>query len=359
MTASEVIARRLAGQRLSTTSFTRAAEVVSWLGAVQSQDYAGATWAVSMRATSLTSAGVNTAFDAGDILRTHLLRPTWHFVVPTDIRWIVALTGARIRRAMASYFPKFGLSAAVCGKSRRLLERILRNHQHLTRAEIAAAHRRAGIVVEGIGMGMLMMHAETDALICSGPRRGKQFTYALMDERVPAQPAVDRDESLAELARRYFTSHGPATLSDFAWWSGLTRPDARRSIEILGHSVESAAIGGLTCWWIPSRTPSGPKPPHVRLLPNYDEYLIAHKDRGFVLTAPAAAASLPNASFSHCLVVDGRIAGMWRRTIRARHVAIEVNLRRRLTGRERAALEHEAERYGQCFSLIPHLTLSI
>ena len=218
---NDLIRRRLANQRLSRSSFRTPADVVAWLGAMQSQDYPGAKWGIGLRA-AVTDDEVDRACDDGMIVRTHILRQTWHFVARDDIRWMLALSGPRVDAISAHYYRKMELDERTFTRSRKVLGRVLRDGTYLTRPELGAALGRAGITASGIRLAFLTMRAELDAVICNGPRRGNQRTYALLEERVPPAKPIDRDEALTKLALRYFTSHGPATLRDYVWWSGLT-----------------------------------------------------------------------------------------------------------------------------------------
>lgn len=343
---------RLRHQKLAAADGTHPAAVVRWLGAVQAQDYAGARWALGLRVKGATDNAVANAVDAGAILRTHMLRPTWHFVAPEDIRWIQTVTAPRVHAANRSYYRKLELDEALLAKSQAVLERALAGGVYLTRTELASAIARARIVVSGQRLAYVMMHAELEQVVCSGPRRGKQFTYALLEERVPKAPALDRDEALAALTRRYFASHGPATLRDFVWWSGLTVRDARLGIELAGSTMVSAELNDLTYWFcegavsrsVQTRTGS------IRgafLLPNYDEYLIAYQDRGTVMPAQAGSPRGPD-PFPHHLVLDGRVAGSWRPRDTSRVVALEIAPYRRLTKQDGAAIRRAADRYA-CF----------
>ena len=198
---------------------------------MQSQDYPGAKWAIGLRA-DVTDEDVERACDDGAIIRTHILRQTWHFIARDDIRWMLALSGPRVNAVNAHYYRKMKLDERTFSRSRTVVERVLRDRQHLTRPELKAALGRAGIVADGPRLAFLIMRIELDAVVCSGPRHGGQLTYALLEERVPRAKSLDRDAALAELARRYFASHGPATLRDYVWWSGLTVRDAKAGIDL-------------------------------------------------------------------------------------------------------------------------------
>lgn len=320
---------------------TRAEDVVSWLGAVQAQDFHGAKWALATRAGTLTDGDVGAAFDAGRILRTHVLRPTWHFVAPADIRWMLELTGPRVQRTNLAWGGRLGVPARTFTKAISVIATALEGGRHLTRSELAAALKRARIAASGSRLAHFVMGAELEGVVCSGPRRGKQFTYALLAERAPNARSLPRDEALAELARRYFDSRAPATVEDFAWWSGLTLTMARGAITAAG--VEAAVV--------PPGAASAPGA-HF-LLPNFDEYLIAYKNREAVVDGLHArnlgvyTSEVP----PHHVIVDGREAGRWQRTTTTRAVELRVALHTRVTRASRVALHGEAARYAAFLGL--------
>jgi hypothetical protein len=307
---------RLGNHCLVDSTLRTPLDVVRQLGAVQAQDYAAAKWGIGLRAPGLHAADIDAALDEGTIIRTHVLRPTWHFVPPADLRWMLALSARRIRAAMGSYHRRLGLDEPMFKKSRRTIRRALTGRCHLTRAEIIDILRRSGIAVDGLRPTFLMLDAEIESLVCSGPRRGKQFTYALLDERVSESRAITTDSASSELARRFFTSHGPATLRDFAWWSGLPARDARAAIETIASSLEHETLDGLTYWLVDDHGQARLRSPVVHLVPNFDEYLVAYQDRGLVTDGlPSRLALARNDLLSYCVVVNGMVAGTWRKTI--------------------------------------------
>jgi hypothetical protein len=315
------------------------------LGAVQSQDYAGAKWALAQRLGDATDADLDRDFNAGTILRTHVLRPTWHFVTPEDIRWLLALTAPRVNRLMANYYRINGLDEAAIARGQAAIARALEGGREMTRKELFQVLEAAGIPTAGMRHTFLIGHAELDALICSGPRRGKQFTYALLDERVPAARAVTLEQGLAELVRRYFTSHGPAQLKDFAWWSGLTIAHARAGLEMVGGDLVSEVIGGKPHWLAPG---SKPRPaatgPVVHLLPNYDEYTVGYRDHDAIYDPRRVPISN---LLAHVVTVDGHIRGSWRPTVAKSGAVVEMTLPERLKPAEDEALERAAARFGR------------
>ena len=318
-----ILAARLHNQWLARTKAASPAEVVGRLCAVQSQDFIGAKWAIGLRAAGLDDAAVEAAFDRGDILRTHGMRPTWHFVSPADIRWMLALTAPRVHQASKFYYRQHGLDAKTMSRVHKVLAAELQGGQFRTRTELAAALAKQGIDARGPRLGLLTIHAELEQVLCSGPVRGKQLTYALFDDRAPRAKARTPRDPGAELAARYFASHGPATLRDFVWWSGLTVAQARKAIEHAG--LEPREAGGLT-YWAADWAVVARMPPATFLLPNFDEYLIAYKDRGLLLPpgpAPRGGIAGLNA-FEHPLVVDGVLAGYWTRRVSGATTRIEL-----------------------------------
>lgn len=355
----DIAHQRLLNQKLVNTTFTRPEDVVGWLGAVQAQDYAGAKWAIGQRTKDATDAAIEQAFTNGSILRSHLLRPTWHFVTPADIRWIIQLTAPRVHAANAYYYRKTGLDASTVKRSNSAMAKALRGGNQLTRTEIASALEKAGITTDGeLRMSYIMMRAELDGIICSGPRRGKQFTYALLEERVPQVKALKRDEALAGLVTRYFPSRGPATLQDLIWWSGLTMTDAKRGIEMVKSRFLHEVIGDQTYWFAESASPAKEVFPTAYLLPNYDEYFIGFKDRsaiGEVVRRSNLDENDP-AFIAYVVIIDGQIVGGWKRTLKKDAVIVELNLITNLTKAEQQAVADAAGRYGAFLGLPVELT---
>ena len=343
----EVVPRRLAGQLLTTPRATNASDVVRALGAVQAQDYAGAKWALAQRTRGATDAGIEREFTEGAILRTHVLRPTWHFVVPRDIRWMLALTAPRVRAAMAYYDRQLELDAGVFRRSNTALTKALTGGKHLTRPELGTVLERAGVrITSGQRLGHLMLRAELDAVVCSGPRQGKQFTYALLEERVPPAAPLERDAALLKLTSRYFSTRGPATEQDFAWWSGLTMSDVKRGLQIAGRKLQRATIDGRDLWFAERTVPKAS--PRVYLLPNYDEYFIGYKNRSAIAQrlGTTKMATRGNAFMAHVVFVNGQLVGGWKRVFQKKAVVVELDLVARLTRAERARVAVAARRFG-------------
>lgn len=349
--STELIAARLQHQQLVRSSKRDPAEVVAWLGAMQAQDFSGAKWAIGMRAPACHESSIDEAFNAGSILRTHVLRPTWHFVAAADIKWLLALSAPRVLANNAYYYQQLGLDKKVFDRSCAMMSRVLDGGEFKTRAELAIALKRAKVPADGLKLAYIMMHAELEGVITSGPRRGKQFTYALLDERAPKARELDRDEALAELVKRYFTSHGPATIRDFVWWSGLTAKDAEAGIEAVKPKLHQETIDGRVYWGTPSRSIAAAKGCIAHLLPNYDEYLIAYKDRSAALDPGLWLRITESDRFAAPVVLDGRVVGGWKRTMDDDDVSIVLDLPGRLGRTDTRLVEDAARRYGDFLGL--------
>ena len=350
--------QRLHNQRLSGSQFTDMPSVVAWSVAVQAQDYGAAKWAVAQRMIGVHEADLDAAFDAGTILRTHVMRPTWHFVAPADLRWLLQLTAPRVHAACAYGYRTNELDDALFARVRDILIRELQGGQQLTRDQISEHLERAGIATAGVArMANILIHEELEGVICSGARQGKQFTYRLLVERVPPAPTLTRDEALAELTRRYFASHGPATAKDFSWWSGLTMTEVNAGIASVKAALISDTSGDQTYWFAPDRAVTADPAPTAYLLPNYDEYIVGYTDRSAIFD-PAHHQHLDlrgNVLFQNTIVLDGQIAGTWRRTLKSQTVIIEPTPFAPLTADQQAAFEQAGQRYGDYLGLTVEL----
>jgi hypothetical protein len=348
--AKDIATQRLVNTGLVKPSLTTASEVVVKLGAVQAQDYGGAKWGVAQRTSGLTDAEIEKEIDDGTIIRTHLLRPTWHFVAAADIGWMLAVSAPRVHAANGYWYRLHDVDDAVARRSRLVLTKALRDGKQLTRVELGRLLTRAKVQATNTQrLACIMMRAELDGVICSGARRGKQFTYALLDERVVKSTALERDAALFELARRYFTTRGPATVDDFSWWSGLTKADAKRGVEAASTHLEHQSIEGRSFWSPTARPAARISGSLAHLLPNYDEYFIGLKDRsafGARLRASGVEART-DALSGNILVINGQIIGGWKRVVAARTVAINTNLLIPLSEAEPRAVGAAAQKFGQ------------
>jgi Winged helix DNA-binding domain len=340
---------RLHNQRIAGAAFETPGEVVAWLGAVQAQDYLGALWAVGLRMRNAVEADVEQALANRTIIRTWPMRGTLHFVAAADVRWMLELLTPRIVANNAQrHIRQLGLDEAVFARSKDLFARALQGGKQLTRNAMCEVLEAGGVSpASQRGLHILGRLAQ-DGFICFGAREGKQQTFALLDEWAPKAKRMARDESLAELARRYFTSHGPATLQDFTWWSGLTTADATSGLEMARRSLAQETINGQT-YWLASSTPATKDPsPNAHLLPAYDEYTVAYKDRSAALNPKYS--KLPNYGhgiFNPTIVVDGQVVGTWKRTLKKDTLAISPIPFTKLKRAETHAIAEAAKRYGK------------
>jgi hypothetical protein len=358
--AARIAARRLAAQQIARPRFTEPGELVAFMGAVQAQDPAAARWAVGLRLGGTGAGGgaaIARALAEGSVLRTHVMRWTWQLVAPADLRWMLPLVTARLMARAARRHRELGLDVAAFRRSHAAITRALADGAHRTRAELGAALRAGGVVPDGARLSHLLGHAELHGLICSGAPRGKQPTYALVDERAPRRGAPrTRAAAVAMLARRYFESRGPATAADFAWWSGLAPAEARAGLHAVRAHLASETVAGAVYWYAArtARLSEGALA-RAHLLPAFDEYLIAYRDRAAVL-APEQARRLAAGGglLAPCIVVGGRVAGTWRRTFDRRGaVTIALAPFAPPDSRTRAAIDEAAERYAAFLGLEP------
>ena len=358
MTNTAIAHARLRNSRLVGASLPSPSDVVRWFGAVQAQDVPGAFWALSQRLPAGTTvAELGAAFDAGAIVRTHALRPTWHFLAPDELRWIQALTGPRVHRANGTMYRRLGLGQREFRIAADAFRDVLAGGVALTREELAAAVRARATIDLGdpLVITHLAMAAELDSVIASGPRRGKAFTYQLVAERVPPGQPLGEDAALRELVTRYFASHGPATAHDASWWSGLTVSDVRRGIALAGDALERRVVDDreyVAAFGAFDPAPGLVPAPFVRLLSNYDEYLGSYADYGPILDdSLPRARSVADVLGAHIVVRDGLVVGGWRRAIAAKRLTVTVTLLAALARSELAALEAEAVGLGRFFEL--------
>jgi hypothetical protein len=345
---AEIARRRLFAHHLTGELFASPVQAVHWLGAVQSQDYNGAKWAVAQRCRGADDAELDRFFDQGWILRTHVLRPTWHFLLPEDVGWMLELTGSRVLSGLRGRFRQLGIDSRTVERAKSAFAAALSGGRHLTRAELGQALTSTGISPEGQRLPHLISAAELDGLIISGPRRGKQFTYALLDERVVGARRLAGEDALGELARRYFRSRGPAQVPDFAWWSGLTLAQARAGIAAAGPDLERHDIQGREHWADAAAASPADAVGVAHLLPNFDECTVSYRDRAALLAGPAFDPRLFSfgSVLSNVVTIAGQVRGAWRRTGVAPALNLEIRVFGGMTGVERRAVESAGGRLG-------------
>jgi Winged helix DNA-binding domain len=349
MVLSDIVRYRLENQHLAEPQFDAPDRLVAWLGAVQAQDYAAAKWAVGQRVRGGTAARVEQAYASGTILRTHVLRPTWHFVPRDDIAWMLSLTAGRVAAALRFVSGTLGLDRATLARSRRAIARALRDGREMTRKELGVILQRAGIVPDPpLRLVLLMAHAELERVVCSGAPRGRQHTYALLEARAPAARILSHEEALGTLAMRYFASHGPATVHDYAWWSGLTVADARAGLATIANRLTRDTVNGQILWRVSEQERRRRhETAEAHLLANYDEYLVGYKDRRALCRSDAAPPPRSDGLLGATVLVAGQRVGSWKRVATRNGAHVEVTCAHRLRRHERSAVADAAERYAR------------
>ena len=344
MKNNHLATQRIYNQQIYNPQFSEPEAVVKHMVAMQAQDYAGAKWAIALRMPDTREGVIEQAITDGKILRTHLLRPTWHFVSPQDIRWLLTLTAPRIHAINMPFYRKFGFTDALFSRTNELLAKALQGNRQLSRPEVLDLLKQAGIATDDIRFTIILMRAELDQVICNGGRVGKQFTYALLDDRAPITPVLSHEEALAKLALGYFNSRGPATLHDFANWSGLTLADAGIGLEHIKSQLISDTVDGRT-YWVPDNIAEMPSTAtKAYLLPAYDEFAIAYKDRD-ALVNPKYLKQARHVIFDPAIVVDNQVVGTWKRILKAKSVDINLNLFGPLNKTQEKAVETAVSKY--------------
>jgi hypothetical protein len=348
MTRSDIARLRLHNQRIAYAMLEKPVDVVAWLGAVQGQDYLGALWAVGLRMRNAVEANVERALADRTIIRTWPMRGTLHFVAAADIRWMLELLTPRVVANIRRYLLReFDLDEGAFARSKDLFARALQGGKQLTRNAMYDVLEAGGVSASQCGRHILTLLAQ-DGFICFGAREGKQQTFALLDEWAPKARRMARDESLAEIAKRYFTGHGPATLQDFVWWSGLTTADATAGLEMAKRSLVQENINGQNYWLASSMPATKDSAPTAHLLPAYDEYTVAYKDRSAALNPKYA--NLPNYGygiFNPTIVVDGQVVGTWKRELKQDRLVITPSPFTKLKRAEAGAIAEAVDRYGK------------
>jgi hypothetical protein len=340
---------RVDAQGIASARFRTPRDVVAWLGAIQTQDFAGAKWSIGLRVPGATEAEVDRAIAACEIVRTWPMRGTLHFVAAQDIHWMRALLTPRVLATHVRRHEELGLSVAVMVRCRKIFEKALGGGKHLTREPLSALLEKSGISMTPSRSYYIFWRLAQEGVICFGIHEGKQPTFTLLEEWVPTKAAIEREESLAELARRYFTSHGPATTQDFAGWSGLVAADVKLAIELAGPKLRHEKIGGKVYYMaFDARTPS-PESKRIFLLPGFDEFMLGYRDRSPSLEPKHAAKIVPgsNGVFTGTVIEAGRVIGTWKRAMVRDEVVVELRPFAKFSAAQKKQIETCAADYGE------------
>lgn len=346
MTLSDIPQLRLANQKISQTKFTKPEEVVEWMGALQGQDYLMSLWAIALRTKGCTEKDVEKAIADRKIIRTWPMRRTLHWVTARDIHWMVALSGERIIKTYSAHMPQLGLSEEVISKARKIVTNILSDGKRKTREEIYR-HFAENHVPYDQSRGMhILWRMGQEGVVCFGPREGKQQTFVLLDAWAPLKRKISRDEAIAEVALKYFTSHGPATIQDLAWWSGLTIADLKRGIAANGGHLVEHKIDG-TSYYTGRMLPKVTHSPDTFLLPAFDEYFISYKDRSAVIDREYANEINHGAGmFYPIVVINGKIEGTWKRDVKKNGVVIRAHAFTKFIPSQLEKIHNASRRFG-------------
>lgn len=333
MTEKEILRARLHFQKLDQPAFKKPGEMVKYFGAVQAQDFLGSLWAIGQRVADSTEQSVEEAIDNKKIVRSWPMRGTIHFTAPEDLRWMLDLLGPRAIAKSVTYQRDAGLTEKDFTKSRSIFEKDLQG-KVLDRNEIYALLEKRGIDTSNTRGLHIIGQLAREKVICFGPRKGKQPTFVLLDDWIPKKKELKRDQALAELASRYFTSHGPATVYDFAWWSGMTITDAVHALDIVGKKLQKVVVDDKELWMSPEAVPA-PRP-NVRFLSAYDEFLVSYQNRSDV-----------DSIFTSTVIVNGRIVGEWKRSIGTKGVTIKIKKIEKLSKQAEEGIKKEMKRYSE------------
>ena len=348
MTLPEISNIRLINQQIASAKFSRIKEIAGWMGAIQAQDYSMAKWAFGTRLPGSTEKEVETALDKGEIIRTHLLRPTWHIVSSDDIYWMLELTAPAIRSSMKSRHRELELTVPVLKKYLDLIQRSLEDGSHLTREELVSIMKKEKIATENNRASHILFIAELEGIICNGVIKNKKQTYALLNERVQKKEDFTKEEALEKLAKKYFHSHSPATLQDFTWWSGLPVRDARNALEMAKSNFISEKTDTNTYWLSSSFSGELKDENQVYLLPAYDEFMISYKDRTPSLSLIHNKKAISsNGIFRPIIIFNSQVAGLWKRTLIKDKVRVETFLFKQVSKSIKGQIEKKADSFGK------------
>ncbi|WP_257347347.1 winged helix DNA-binding domain-containing protein [Pseudalkalibacillus decolorationis] len=328
MNNTDFVSQRLFNHRIDGEKFEKPEEVVKWMGAIQAQNYSQSLWGIGLRMQSGTITNIEQAIADRKIIRTWPMRGTIHFVPPEDAKWMLKLSVQRMLAKDKRRMEQLELDDKIMERCKELFYNALKGGNRLSRPNMMKLLEDADISTKNQRGYHILWYTSQTGLICQGPMQDKQQTFVLLDEWAPNSKELSREESLAELSRRYFASHGPATIHDFAWWAGLTVTDARLGLEVVKPELISEKINGKEHWMATNaQSHKADDKSSVHLLPGFDEYLLGYKDRGAVLDVEHAPKVVPgkNGVFLPTIVVGGQIVGTWERTIKKNSIDITLN----------------------------------
>ncbi|TLU98717.1 winged helix DNA-binding domain-containing protein [Dyadobacter luticola] len=348
MTIHDIIHLRLQNQLISDARVKSPEEVVSWLGAMQAQDYTGARWSIGLRLQGIKDSDIDKALASKSIVRTWPMRGTLHFVASEDVHWILKLLTPRIISGMAGRNRQLSLDEKVFAKSEKLLVPALEGGKQLMRSEVFKIWEDHGIKTSDQRGIHIINYLAQKQVICHGLHNEKQATYTLLDEWVTKSRNLEGEEALAELALRYFTSHGPATIQDFIWWTGLKITDAKLALNSISGKLQSSEMVGKIYWYSPE-LPDRVKSDAVFMLLGFDEYMLGYTDRSLILHRDHSQKIVPgnNGMFMPTIIIGGKVRGTWKRTIKKDAVQIDFSAFEKVSQAKKHSFEVAARKYGK------------
>lgn len=350
---------RLHNHQIVSSDFSTPKELAGWMGAMQAQDYEMAKWAIGVRLPSSTREDIEEAIEKSHIIRTHLLRPTWHFISAEHFPWLLKLSRPRVMVTMRSRHKQLGLTKEIIAKSNRTIKEILARDQPLTRSELLEQLEEAGFENKDNRISHLLLRAELDGIIGSGPSRGTKYTYTLMEDHLSHVSAFDKEEARTKLARLYFQSHGPATLEDFVWWSGLTKTSSRKAIKMLRPELISEEIGDYKYWFFDEFGQAVNNELSIYLLPAYDEYVVSYRNREMIISGEDEAKAISaNGIFRPVIVVNGEVKGIWKRMVKSDSVKVKLKFFENPGSEVKELAAGQAERFANFLEKELKLTVS-
>jgi hypothetical protein len=351
MTEKALLTHRMNNQQIVNSRFDKPVDLVKWMGAIQAQDFFGSLWSIGMRLNrSLTESQVENAISERSIVRTWPMRGTLHFVHSTDVHWMLKYLTPRVFTRFESILKKEGIDLKIRTKAKKIWEKTLAGENLLTRDEMYAALEKSKISTSGTRGLHLLAVAAQERLICFGPRKGKQQTFTLLEEWIPSPSIPPKEEAMSILAARYIKSHGPVMIEDFAWWAGLTKSEASSAFESVRKKFEQKSLNGKTFWFDASAEVVKPKT-SAFLLPTYDEYGIAYKNRDEILLAEEHR--MLDGRFTSAIMMNGKMIGTWRRTIEKGTVTIETKPFQKFNAGQIKAISAEGKNFAKFIECKP------
>ncbi|WP_435355389.1 winged helix DNA-binding domain-containing protein [Emticicia sp. SJ17W-69] len=320
MNRAEIIQLRLFNQGLSEPFFDKPDEVIAHFGAMQAQDYSMALWAVGLRMKNANRTFVGSQIDSGSIIRTHILRPTWHLVHQKDIQWMMELSAPNVKKATQYIDKKEGLTDDFFLKAWKIIEQQFKEADNLSKEDMMFCLLKNHIVVSNLLATQIIIRAELEMFLCNGYKKG---TYTLFEKRVPPSNKISKTEAIIKLTQIYFQSRGPATIKDFIWWSGLSTTDAKIGMAELSKKLNSFIHNELKYYYFEPKNSIAERSVFA-LLPCYDEYTVSYSEsRCIVLPNNADSSETGNGIFKPILLSENEIIGTWRKSKKSPFVEIQ------------------------------------